>query len=61
VLYLHSGGWIFGSVEAEQVAAVMVALEVGAVAVSVEYRLAPEDPYPAGGLVPQPGRAPCPA
>lgn len=47
VLYLHSGGWVFGSVDAEHLPAAAVALAVGAVVVSVAYRLAPEHPYPA--------------
>lgn len=47
VLYLHSGGWVFGSLDAEHLPAAAVAVEVGALVVSVEYRLAPEDPYPA--------------
>lgn len=47
VLYLHSGGWVFGSVDAEEAPAATVALDVGALVVSVDYRLAPEHPYPA--------------
>jgi acetyl esterase/lipase len=48
VLYLHSGGFCLGSVDMEHGGAVQVAHRVGAVVVSVEYRLAPEHPYPAG-------------
>jgi acetyl esterase/lipase len=47
ILYIHSGGFVFGSVEAEHVHAAAMALEVEAVVASVEYRLAPEHPYPA--------------
>lgn len=47
VLYFHSGGFVLGSIEAEHARAAWLALSVGAVLVSVEYRLAPEHPYPA--------------
>lgn len=47
VLYLHSGGFVLGSIEGEHARAASLALSVGAVLVSVEYRLAPEHPYPA--------------
>jgi acetyl esterase len=47
ILMIHGGGFIIGSVEAEQGGAVKAALSTGAVVVSVEYRLAPEHPYPA--------------
>ena len=47
VLHIHGGGFIVGSVEAEHLGAVMTAVNTGAVVVSVEYRLAPEHPYPA--------------
>jgi acetyl esterase/lipase len=48
ILLIHGGGFIIGSVEAEHVGAVLMAVDTGAVLVSVEYRLAPEQPYPAG-------------
>jgi acetyl esterase/lipase len=48
VLMIHGGGFIIGSVEAEHASAAMTALQTGAVVVSVEYRLAPEHPFPAG-------------
>ena len=48
VLYLHGGGFCLGSVDSEHAGAVQLALELGALVVSVDYRLAPEDPYPAG-------------
>jgi acetyl esterase/lipase len=47
VYYIHGGGMIFGSVETENAEAEQVCEEVGAVVVSVEYRLAPEHPHPA--------------
>jgi acetyl esterase/lipase len=47
VLFIHGGGFIIGSVEAEHIGAALVAADAGAVVVSVDYRLAPEHPYPA--------------
>jgi acetyl esterase len=48
VLLIHGGGFIIGSVDAEHGSAAMTAIQTGAVVVSVEYRLAPEHPFPAG-------------
>ncbi|HEX3795164.1 MAG TPA: alpha/beta hydrolase [Acidimicrobiales bacterium] len=48
VVLIHGGGFIIGSVEAEHVGAAMLSINTGAVVVSVEYRLAPEHPFPAG-------------
>jgi acetyl esterase len=48
LLYLHGGGFCLGSVELEHGGAVQLAYALQAVVVSVDYRLAPEHPYPAG-------------
>jgi acetyl esterase/lipase len=48
LLYIHGGGFCLGSVELEHGGAVQLAHALRAVVVSVEYRLAPEHPYPAG-------------
>ncbi len=48
IVQIHGGGFIIGSVEAEAAGSALTALQTGAVVVSVEYRLAPEHPYPAG-------------
>jgi acetyl esterase/lipase len=47
ILYIHGGGFTVGSIDMEHFNAVRLANELGVVVVSVEYRLAPEDPYPA--------------
>ncbi|MDV7352743.1 alpha/beta hydrolase fold domain-containing protein [Rhodococcus oxybenzonivorans] len=47
LLHLHSGGFVMGSIEAAHARNVLLAAEVGAVVVAVDYRLAPEHPYPA--------------
>jgi acetyl esterase/lipase len=47
IVFIHGGGFIIGSVETEHIGAVLVAADAGAVVVSVDYRLAPEHPFPA--------------
>ena len=48
VLEIHGGGFMFGSIDMMDPWCQRVSAEVGAVVVSVEYRLAPEHPFPAG-------------
>ena len=47
VMYLHGGGFVLGSLDSGDQIASGIAQEVGAVVVSVDYRLAPENPFPA--------------
>jgi len=47
ILYIHGGGFIIGNVVTEHAGAASIAIDLGAVVVSVEYRLAPEHPFPA--------------
>lgn len=47
LLYLHGGGWVVGDLEIEDRALRILALESGAKIVSLDYRLAPEHPFPA--------------
>lgn len=46
LVYYHGGGWVIGAVEMFEAANRIVATEAKAVVVSVDYRLAPENPYP---------------
>jgi len=48
ILYLHGGGFCIGSIDTEHAGAVGMATATRSVVVSVDYRLAPEYPYPAG-------------
>jgi acetyl esterase len=43
-VYIHGGGFTVGSIDLERAHAAAIAKGVGAVVVSVEYRLAPEHP-----------------
>lgn len=47
IYYIHGGGMVLGDIAGEDATAAMLCAEVGAVVVSVEYRLAPEHPHPA--------------
>jgi len=48
VVYLHGGGWVIGSIGIMDNVAREIAHAGHVAVVSVGYRLAPEDPYPAG-------------
>lgn len=48
VLLIHGGGWALGDVTTHDAIARIVAAEACATVVSVDYRLAPEHPFPAG-------------
>ena len=47
IYFIHGGGMVLGSIEGEELVAQMLCERVGAVVVSVDYRLAPEHPHPA--------------
>jgi len=47
ILHIHGGGFAVGSIDTELGGCVQLASKVPAVVVSVEYRLAPEHPFPA--------------
>ena len=47
IYFIHGGGMILGDVDGDDAVATMVCEHIDAVVVSIEYRLAPEHPYPA--------------
>ena len=47
-LHLHGGGWVLGAADQQDPMLEHIAEDTGLAVVSVEYRLAPEHPYPAG-------------
>ncbi len=47
IVYFHGGGWVLGSVRAGDWMCSIMARDVDAVVVSVDYRLAPRDKFPA--------------
>jgi acetyl esterase/lipase len=47
VVFYHGGGWVIGDLDSHDATARAIAGGVGAVVVAVDYRLAPEHPYPA--------------
>ncbi|WP_018655334.1 alpha/beta hydrolase [Actinomadura flavalba] len=48
LVYLHGGGFCTGGLDTEHARCVGLAAEAGVLVVSVDYRLAPEHPFPAG-------------
>ncbi|MDJ1157995.1 alpha/beta hydrolase [Chelatococcus sp. SYSU_G07232] len=47
-LHFHGGGWMLGAADEQDPRLERLADNAGLACVSVDYRLAPEDPYPAG-------------
>ncbi|MFG2846527.1 alpha/beta hydrolase [Kitasatospora sp. NPDC048296] len=47
-LHIHGGGWVFGSADGQDEKLWSLATEARLAVVSVDYRLAPEHPFPAG-------------
>lgn len=48
MLYFHGGAFIYGTPEQYDFICFRLALEVDFIIISVDYRLAPEHPFPAG-------------
>jgi len=47
IVYFHGGGWVIGSVADYDAFTATLAQRTGCAVISVDYRLAPEHPYPA--------------
>ena len=47
IVFFHGGGWVFGNVPGYDAQCKRLRDDTGAAVLSVEYRLAPEHPYPA--------------
>lgn len=47
IVWLHGGGWVMGDLDTEHPWAARLALSAGAVVISVGYRVAPENRFPA--------------
>ncbi|KAH7377105.1 Alpha/Beta hydrolase protein [Plectosphaerella cucumerina] len=45
--WFHGGGWVLGNIDTENVIATNLCNRAGCVVIAVDYRLAPEDPFPA--------------
>lgn len=47
VIYLHGGGWVLGNLDTHASICSDLAIETGCAVLAVDYRLAPEHPFPA--------------
>ncbi len=48
LLYIHGGGWTAGGLESHRPLSARLSATTGCAVLAVDYRLAPEHPYPAG-------------
>jgi acetyl esterase len=48
IVYMHGGGWVLGNLDTSHLTIATLAAASHCKVVSVDYRLAPEHPYPAG-------------
>lgn len=48
IIYIHGGGWTLGNIDTYTSACMNLANKLGRIVFSIDYRKAPENPYPAG-------------
>ena len=48
IIYIHGGGWVTGSIDSYTKTCIELSKQTNRVVISIDYRLAPEYPYPAG-------------
>lgn len=48
IIYIHGGGWVSGSIDTHSGICYKLSNELNRKVISIDYRLAPEYPYPAG-------------
>ncbi|MBV6824444.1 alpha/beta hydrolase [Pseudomonas sp. PD9R] len=48
ILYLHGGGWVVGDLDSHDFICAELASTLSVLVIAVDYRLAPEHPFPAG-------------
>src|SRR4051812_25518973 len=48
LVYVHGAGWVAGNLDSHDGICRYLSLQLGVVVVAVDYRLAPENPWPAG-------------
>lgn len=48
IIYIHGGGWVIGNIDTYTSTCANISNELGRTLYSIDYRLAPEHPYPQG-------------